>query len=273
LIALFAEAHEALGLYADAIKYIEENDKGGFASALARIRQARGTPTVSGGAEPTSDIVRYVARCQGRVPQYLIDRGIAQADIKRWRIGYDEQLQRAVFPIWDETSLTWRCKHCGRLSESQEACCGEEEGMAHYPKYHDTYGLPKDRVFYGEHLIDTTRNRVYIVEGILDAVFASRVLPNVVALMGANTGIGPERMRKLRNWCGAVTLVLDADTAGDNAWAGWTDERGRHHPGLREKLRQHFPVRVAHLPPGEDPASVSPVTLRTAVNEASYLSA
>ena len=128
-------------------------------------------------------------------------------------------------------------------------------------------------MFYGENFVDPTREHVYLVEGILDAVFASRVLPNAIALMGANTGIGDERLRKLRRWCRSLTIVLDSDKAGDEAWAGRLDHRGKHQPGLRDKLRKHFPVKVARLPAGEDPASVTAATLLHAVQGAVYLSA
>jgi hypothetical protein len=261
LVKIFAEANEELRCYDDALKFIEEHDKGGFASALARIRCVR-----TGGIDPDGptyfDSDRYVARCMGRVPQYLIDRGIAQGDIERWRIGYDPQMQRAVFPVWDVNGHLVGASRRSVLPREQEPI-----------KYFDTPGLPKERVFYGEHNIDTTRDRVVIVEGILDAIFASRVIPNVVSLMGVNTGIGPERMKKLRNWCSSVTLLLDADQAGHNAWAGWKDKRGKWHKGLRDKLRQYFPVRIARLPEGEDPASVPAATLLEAVNEAFYLGA
>lgn len=259
LLVVFTEAEGQLGLYETAVKFIEEHDKGGFASALARIRMRSQTSTDQG---PSFDIVRYVARCQGRVPQYLIDRGLARGDFERWRIGYDPEMRRAVFPVWDESGALVGASRRTVLPKDQEPI-----------KYLDTPGLPKERVFYGEHGIDTTRDRVFIVEGILDAIFAARVLPNVVALMGVNTGIGPERMRKLRNWCSAVTLILDADMAGHRAWAGWDDEKGRHQPGLRERLRKYFPVKIALLPEGHDPASVPPVILRSAVDEALYLGA
>lgn len=285
LLMVFTDAQEAVGIYDEALAFIEEHDRGGFASTLARLRMQRLQPAADerGAAFP---IEKYVARCMGKVPQYLIDRGLVRSDFERWRIGFDGEMMRAVFPVWDETGqlvgaarrtvlpaeVTWRCRrNCGRFSIEQELCCGTE--MRGNAKYEDTPGMPKERVFYGEHAIDPTRGRVHIVEGILDAVFASRVLPNVVAMMGANTGIGPDRLRKLRSWCRAVTLVLDSDAAGNRAWAGWDDPRGRHHPGLRELLKQYFPVSVAHLPAGEDPASVPPGRLLEAVSSATYLGA
>ena len=131
------------------------------------------------------------------------------------------------------------------------------------PKYRDWPGLPKGDVFYGEHRVDTTRQEVYIVEGILDAVVAGRYLPNTIALLGANTGLGPVRLEKLRRWCNRITLILDPDTAGSEAVEGtvrqWT-WRGRTYrkkePGMRDVLRRHFVVRVVELPEGLDPADL-----------------
>lgn len=259
---VFEEANEATrGACQDALEFVREHDKGGLAGALAALRAGRNRRREARHGAPF-DVALYVARCSRSVPQYLIDRGVVRADVSRWRIGYDEEMKRAVFPVWDEQGILVGAARRTVLPPAYEPI-----------KYYDTPGMPKDRVFYGEHLVDPTREHVYLVEGILDAIFASRVLPNVVALMGVNTGIGGDRLHKLRRWCRSLTLVLDSDKAGDEAWAGRRDHRGRHRPGLRDKLRRHFPVKVARLPAGEDPASVPAATLLSSVRAASYLGA
>lgn len=261
-LTVLDDANEALqGTYDAALTFVQEHDKGGLAGAMARLRLNRQERDEPRPGAPF-DVVHYIARCTGRVPQYLIDRGVIREDVRKWRIGYDEQSYRAVFPIWD---------YRGHLMGASRRTVLPKE---HEPvKYHDTPGLPKDELFYGEHSIDPTREHVHIVEGILDAVFAARVLPNVVSIMGAHTGIKATRIRKLRKWCRRVTLILDADRAGDEAWAGRKDHKGKFHPGLRGVLRQHFPVSIARLPAGEDPASVPAATLLKAVHGAAYLGA
>lgn len=285
VLRVFEEAEEALGIYAEAVAFIEEFDTGGLEGEFARLRSMRSAPVSEDKRRVFSDLARYVARCSRTVPKYLIDRGVVKADVDRWRIGYDTELRRAVFPVWDHeghlvgasrrtvlsSDIQCRCMRCGRLTAEEAICCGEE--MAHYPKYHDTHGLPKEDVFYGEHLVDTTREHVYLVEGILDVVFAARVLPNVLGLMGVNTGVGAARLTKLRRWCRTLTLIMDADQAGSEAVAGRQDHKGRYIPGLQARLRRHVVVRVATLPERQDPASVSPETLLETVENARYLCA
>lgn len=262
LLRVMEEANEATsGLYENEVAFVKEHDKGGLAGALAALKAGRRRKLDPRLGAPF-DLSMYVAKCSRYIPNYLIERGVARPDIERWRIGYDPEMRRAVFPVWDEQGILVGAARRTVLPREVEPI-----------KYYDTPGLPKDRVFYGEHMVDPTREHVYLVEGILDAVFASRVLPNVIALMGVNTGIGAERLRKLRRWCRSLTLVLDSDKAGDEAWAGKDLPNGKHIPGLRERLRRHVAVKIAHLPSGEDPASVPAATLVSTVQSAVYLSA
>lgn len=263
LLRVLEDANEATsGFYADAVEFVREHDKGGLAGALASLRAGRNRKRDGSRLGAPFDVAMYVARCSRSVPQYLIDRGVVRGDVERWRIGYDEEMRRAVFPVWDEQGIL--------VGAARRTVLPKEVDPI---KYYDTPGLPKDRVFYGENFIDPTREHAYVVEGILDAIFASRVLPNVIALMGVNTGIGHDRLHKLRRWCRSVTLVLDSDKAGDEAWSGRVLPNGKRIPGLRDKLRRHFPVKVAHLPAGEDPASVPAATLLQSVRSAAYLGA
>lgn len=253
LLQVFAEA---LGENDPIVEFIRETDKGGLSAAFARIRLKKDDgPTDT----PYRTWVRYVAECSRQVPGYLVERGVVRADVKKWMLGYDAERGYAVFPVWDED---------GRLVGASRRAVSEEQ----IPKSLDTPGLPKQEVFYGEHLVDATRQEVHIVEGPLDAVFASRVLPNVLGMLGAHTGIGPVRLAKLRRWARVVTLVMDGDESGREAVYGKTLPRRRCRvPGLLELLRPYFVVRIAELPEGEDPASMNGQALVQAVKGASYL--
>lgn len=269
-----ARSHDArrVPVLERALAFVQEHDAGGLAGAFAKLRLARREREQSvrlrGGG---FDVAGYVARCARTTSQYVIDRGLVASDIQRWRIGYDEGPtrigrsiihHRVVFPIWDE--------HKRLIGATMRTVLppGVDD-----PKYRDTPDLTKGEIFYGEHDIDTTRGTVHIVEGILDAVIASRYLPNVVALLGANTGMGPERIAKLRRWADRVVLILDGDEAGREAVEGkWVEKDGRRRwkPGLREILRPYFVVMVAYLPQGTDPADVQHEVVRY-VNDAVYL--
>jgi len=260
----------------EALLFAKENDAGGLAGAFTGLAIQRRRSF--GGFKKRSgfDVERYVRQCSRLTARYLIDRGLVAYDLKRWQIGYDDGPtkighttihHRAVFPVWDERGTLVGATMRTVLPEGVDP-----------PKYRDTPMLPKGDIFYGENFIDRTRGVVHIVEGILDAVVASRYLPNVVAILGANTGMGPTRVEKLRKWCNRVVLILDPDTAGSEAVSGkWKEWKGRDGktrkkfiPGIRHLLSQYFVTKVVTLPVGKDPADVG-VEIVHYVNAADYL--
>ena len=112
----------------------------------------------------------------------------------------------------------------------------------------------------------------------MGVIFAARLLPNVLGMHGADTGIEGDRLAKLQRWgIRTLVLMLDSDQKGQQAvygrWVG-SGSRREWKPGLREQLRPHFIVKVAKLPPGEDPDDVvrrDPTALRRVVSDAAYL--
>ena len=64
-------------------------------------------------------------------------------------------------------------------------------------------------------------------------------------------------MNKLHRWgIRTLVLILDSDAAGHAAVYGKVTPKGEVIPGLRDKLRRDFVVKVAKLPPNEDPDDV-----------------
>lgn len=263
----FEEANElAGGLLALTLEHIAQTDRGGLEGALASLRRQRAEsamPSVAGSTS-TAEIERYIARCMRLVPKYLIERGVLRADVEKWKLGFCEETMRAIFPIWDERAVLVGC--------DRRTILPAEPGV---PKYHAwPTGFHKKHYFYGEHLIDVTREHVYLVEGPMDTVFAARMLPNVLGLLGAHTGIGPERLAKLLRWARRITFIFDGDQPGEEAVEGWVDEWDDYHPGLRARLREHFVCDVATLPPGDDPASLivrDPAAFMHAVAHSRYI--
>ncbi len=262
---------------AEALEFARKNDAGGLAGAFTGLAiQHRYTTGAPSPRTSSFNVERYVARCARTTSRYVLDRGLVAHDLHMWRVGFDPGpteigyvtvRNRAVFPVWDELGELVGATLRTVLPEGVDP-----------PKYRDTPGLPKGDIFYGEHRVDRTRGTVHIVEGILDAIVAGRYLPNVVALLGANTGMGAARVTKLRAWCNRVVLILDGDKAGSEAVNGktkeWVGKDGRKHkkftPGILHILRQHFVVLVAVLPQGKDPADVGPEVVGY-VKEAKYL--
>ena len=270
LASIFTDARDwgALGLEL-ALAFAEENDRGGFAAAMCRARELRVKgqgPAANARWEAPASLERYVFKCSKMVPQYLVERGVVRADVEKWRLGFDldgKLAMRAIFPVWDERKQLVGVTGRTILDEKIDP-----------PKYKDwppEFARAKPTYFYGEHLVDPTLEHVVLVEGPLSAVFAARVVPNVLALFGAKVPITPERLGKLRRWAKAVTLLLDSDGPGREAVHGKVDDFGKWHPGLRETLRQNFIVRVAELPDDEDPASVPGEVVVRAVRSARYL--
>ena len=261
---VFEQAALIDSTYADVALFIAQRDGPSLAGALATLHPDDDPDDMVQEA-PTVDWNAYSARCSRQVPRYLVNRGIIKADVLRWRLGFDAELERAIFPVWDEHHHVVGCLRRAVTEDVQ-------------PKYKDTPGayVWKKQVFYGEHLVDRTFSTVHLVEGPMGTIFAARLLPNVLGMMGADTGVEEGRLRKLVRWgIKTVVLMLDSDDKGRIAVYGRDRQDGTREIGLRELLRQHFVVKVAHLPPREDPDDVvrrDPTELRRIVQAATYLS-
>lgn len=268
LLKLLEQANtETNGAYLEAEKFVAENDKGGLEGAFARLKRGayRHIDSRTVGMDP-EELETYVAGCSRQVHQYVVDRGLVRRDVEKHMIGFDAELGRVVLPIWDER---------GRVVGATRRTVHKDV----MPSYLDTAGLRKADVFYGEHDLDLTRRHVRLVEGPFDRVFASRVLPNVLSVMGAKTGLNkmgysPVRLEKLRRWADTITLLFDNDRAGREAVYGWYTKRGEWIDGLRDVLRRFMVVKVGWLPEGMDPGTVgrmNPKLLLETDRKAKYL--
>lgn len=258
----FEQAHTHFGSgFEELLQWLSEVEQGGFSGALTQARMAAiaEANVLPPAAQAAKNLERYAMGCHRRgMSPYLIERGLVKLDYERWKIGYDPETNRSTFPVWD---------HCNRLVGVSRRACGDEGPDR--PKYHDLpTGRWKADVFYGEHRIDPTLEHAVLVEGVPGTVVASRWIKNVLGVLGSSTKIEGVRLEKLRNWAKVVTLLYDADQAGDEAVYGYEDVRGRWHDGLRDILRPYLAVRVAVLPPGGDPDSVLPSELIAAEKDA-----
>jgi DNA primase len=261
LLFVFTEAAKLDPAFMPVAQFILQRDGASLSGALARLHDEERQQEA-----PTTDWNTYAAACARQVPEYLIQRGIVKADIYKWRLGFDAQQQRAIFPVRDENG--------NAVGALRRAVHKDQE-----PRYLDTPGafVWKKRVFYGEHDIDRTVSTAIIVEGPMGAIFAARLFPNVLAMMGADTGCNETRLEKLQRWgVKNLILMLDSDDKGRTAVYGRQAPDGDWIPGLKELLRRHFVVKVAKLPPKEDPDDVvrrDPTALQKIVAGAAYLEA
>lgn len=142
----------------------------------------------------------------GRVPQYILDRGISIETCKEWQLGLDKDWRdfdtkvvwpRLVFPVRRKDG-----KLVGMIGRALE------DGAPH--KYYNYWNFTKTSHLYG---LDKVKDRdwVIVVEGMIDVLKFSEYRLPVVGTMGA---LPSERQALLLQEFGRVCLALDRDKAG-----------------------------------------------------------
>lgn len=163
---------------------------------------------------------------------------------------YDKFRGRLMFPIRDER---------GELVAFGGRLLGE--GQPKYINSSDTPLYRKSRVLYG---FDQARDRIskerraVLVEGYLDVIACHRA-DEKTAVASLGTALSEEHAKLLKRWAEDVTILYDADEAGQKA--------AERAVGLlrNEGVR----VRVALMPQGEDPDTLlrkaGPAAVRRAI--------
>ncbi|HEY2801047.1 MAG TPA: DNA primase [Chthoniobacterales bacterium] len=152
---------------------------------------------------------------------------------------YDRFRGRLMFPI---------CNDVGEVIAFSGRILHSEEGRAKYLNSPETPLFRKGSVLFGLHktkrgLIDA--GTAVVCEGQLDLITLFEAgLTNVVAPQG--TAFTEGQARILKRYVNEVVLCFDADAAGEKA-----AERS-----LEPLLQHDLVVRVAEMPPGEDPDSL-----------------
>lgn len=147
---------------------------------------------------------------------------------------YDKFRGRLMFPIRDER---------GELVAFGGRLLGD--GQPKYINSSDTPLYRKSRVLYGfDHAKDAIAKsrRAVLVEGYLDVIACHRA-EEATAVASLGTALSEEHAKLLKRWVDEVTILYDADAAGQKA--------AERAVGL---LRDEgVRVRVALMPEGEDP--------------------
>ncbi len=152
---------------------------------------------------------------------------------------YDRFRDRLMFPICNDTGEV--IAFSGRVLES------DAKG-AKYVNSPETQLFTKGAILFGLHrskraLID--RKTAIVCEGQLDLITAFEAgVTNVIAPQG--TAFTDKQARILKRYVEEVVLCFDADAAGENA----------AEKSAKQLLAQNVAVRVATMPPGEDPDSM-----------------
>ena len=177
--------------------------------------------------------------------RHLHQRGFSREDIDGAGLAFvnranrlqDQFRSRLMFPIYDA-----RGEPAGFGGRS----LGDEQ-----PKYKNSPETPiyqKSRLLYGLNWAKgeiVARGDVVICEGYTDVMgFALAGAPNAVATCG--TALADDHFQVLKNLARRVTLAYDADAAGQGAAERW----------YRWEQEYEIQLRVADLPPGQDPGDL-----------------
>lgn len=182
----------------------------------------------------------WLAPYKGKVPRYIVDRGVLLATCKAWQIGYDKPRHRVLYPVRDFKKqlvgavggLTrpikyepkyknyWHRIHktCGRPLEHRDGeylCpfCDDQKVRGAAVRE----GFRKSNFLFGEHMIKPKRVLV-VVEGIVDVLMTWQVLVNTeffpVAIFGSAPSV--EQAEKIVRLTSErkVIMMLDPDNAG-----------------------------------------------------------
>jgi DNA primase len=205
------------------------------------------------------------ARDRGYDPRDLVASGLVKtkddaADAPS-RSAYDRFRGRIMFPI---------CNDVGEVIAFSGRLLKDEEGAAKYLNSPETPLFRKGNVLFGLHkskraLIEA--NCAIVCEGQLDLITLFEAgITNVVAPQG--TAFTESQARVLKRFVSEVVLCFDADAAGKKAAERSLDTlvqnygvRGPRHRNPAERsldalLQNDLIVRVAEMPPGEDPDSL-----------------
>jgi DNA primase len=249
--------HEArrtlLKVHAEAAEWFHENLlKKKFAEPAREYLKQRGiTAEIAkrwrlGYAPDEWDAFGSWARGQGFGPRELLESGLVktkdtadQTSKIEHQSSYDRFRDRIMFPI---------CNDLGEVIAFSGRVLKEKEGAAKYLNSPETPLFRKGSVLFG---LDKTKralieaNCAIVCEGQLDLISLFEAgITNVVAPQG--TAFTETQARTLKRLVDEVVLCFDSDVAGAKA-----AERS-----LDALLENDLIVRVAEIPPGDDPDSL-----------------
>lgn len=185
----------------EAYEWVHSNGRASSVEQLSRsFAQAIGQP-LGQSSEPSNDHwkTHYLNLNSNIMPLWFLERGFTWPTINEWSIKYDPPMDAVVVPVYWEDELV------GSVTRNTR------EG---YPKYQNSPDLPRASILFGK--INPNAKRIYLVEGLLDCVWAWQCGFNAVSLLG--TTLSNQQILILRKYrFGNITLAFDNDDAGKKA--------------------------------------------------------
>jgi DNA primase len=282
------------GLGGDTFKFIMQIEGMEFGDALRMLAQKTGVQLKSVKPELRAERTRLYEICElaskffekqlgeskaGQLAKkYLLDRGIKEESIKKWRVGYAPSISRALTDfLISNRYKTEEIKKAGLMVKSERGdyfdrfrsriifpvsdlnsqivgfggrIFGEKakKEIAKYVNTPNTFLYDKSRTLYGldKAKVEIRRGKSCIlVEGYTDCILAHQAgHQNTVATSG--TALTPSQLRILKRYSENLVTAFDMDIAGDTATKR----------GIDLAQNMDFNIKVITMPEGKDPADV-----------------
>lgn len=289
----------------DMFTFIEEMEGVDFKGALkilaerAHVELVREDPqkrtereTLYALIDAATSYFESALRAHPNVQAYLKKRGVSDASIAKWRIGYapegwrnlkdhlaqkgfsDAMILRSglikrseegnsLYDVFRDRVLFPIADPAGRIVAFSGRTLQSDPALPKYVNSPETELYQKSQILFGYHIAKQRIRSLdfsLIVEGQFDLVLSHQAgFGNTVAISG--TALTPHHVALLDRLSSRVVLALDADRAGINA--------AKRSAAIL--LARGMDVKVAALPEGKDPADLAgenPALLKEAVRNA-----
>lgn len=185
----------------EAREWVESNGRLSSVEQLSRaFATAMGSSIGQYVTEPDAQWERhYESLANNVMPLWFLNRGFSWQTINNWGIKYDPVYDSVVVPVY------WEDRLVGTVTRHTKE---------YLPKYQNSPNLPRAEILFGK--INHNAKRIYLVEGLLDCIWAEQCGFSALSLLGSSISNKQiEILRKHR--FGSLILALDNDEAGKKA--------------------------------------------------------
>jgi DNA primase len=149
---------------------------------------------------------KFIRNLDDTAYEYLYDRDLSDNEIEQWRIGYDTNENRIVFPLQDSYNNI--------LGFNKRLICKETRGInKKYIHSSDSEIFKKSNFLYGLHNIDKSFDYIILTEGVFDVILARKYgLKNTVCALG--TSLSEYQIDLLAKYNKEIIVIYDNDDKG-----------------------------------------------------------